>query len=92
MFTSAAASSANCSQKNNTVGFMGVDGGDGKIYVAVSDHNGGCDTNSFRFKPDNADTDKILSVLLTAKVANMKVRIDVIDSTDQNSAYKVYLE
>lgn len=80
-----------CEQSYNSVGFLGVDSSNGTIYVAVSGHNNKCNMSSFRFQEVNADTDKILSILMTAKISEKKVRIDLKDSTDPNSAYRVYM-
>lgn len=88
------AAAQGCTQNYNTVGFVGMDGqvGDsGMLYVAVSGHNNGCNKNYFRFKASETDTDMALSILLAAKMAGKKVRIDLKNKDDRNSAYRVYI-
>jgi hypothetical protein len=57
-----------CGQNFNTVGFLGVDGKNGITYCNLSEHDGGCGKNAIRFLPANADIDKILSILMAAKL------------------------
>ena len=95
---STTAYAASCVQENNKVGFLGLDstgGGasnNGNLYVSVSDHNGGCGCNNFRFYSANADTKAALSILLTARMTDKVVRIDLIDSTNCDTAYRVYIQ
>ena len=83
-----------CAQQQNVVGFVGMDGvsgGKGQIFVTVSGHNNDCGYDYFRFRAANTDVDQALSILLAAKMANKKVRIDLIDKADRNTAYRVYI-
>jgi hypothetical protein len=57
-----------CGQNFNTVEFLGVDGKNGITYCNLSEHDGGCGKNAIRFLPANADIDKILSILMAAKL------------------------
>ena len=84
---------AYCAQNNNELsGLVGVDGKDGMVYATVSSDTNECSCTSVRFKEVNADTDKVLSVLLAAKVSNVKVRVDLLDPADCNSAQRVYMQ
>lgn len=88
------AAAQGCTQNSNTIGMVGMDGknGDsGMVYVSVSGHNNGCNKSYFRFKSSNTDVDMALSVLMAAKMANKKVRIDLINKDDKNSAFRVYI-
>ena len=82
---------AYCTQTGNKVGFMGLDGADGRVYVSVSGHNNQCGCNYIRFKPDATKTDMVLSILMMAKATDNKVRIDINTPEDCNSGSRVYL-
>lgn len=81
-----------CSQTGNTVVFTGLDSGEGTIYADVREHNNQCSCNYVRFRPENTDTDKVLSILLAAKLSKNKVRIDFEAEGDCNSAERIYLQ
>ncbi|TVZ37143.1 hypothetical protein P886_1484 [Alteromonadaceae bacterium 2753L.S.0a.02] len=81
-----------CAQSNNKVGFVGLDSAGGAIYVDVSEHSNQCGCNYVRFYPENSDTDKVLSILLAARLTEKRVRIDINDSNSCNSGYRVYIQ
>jgi hypothetical protein len=86
-----------CVQNNNKVGFVGLDSTDGgtrqgNLFVSVSNHNNGCGCSHFRFYSGNTDTKSALSILLTARTTEKPVRIDLLDSTNCDSAYRVYIQ
>ena len=82
-----------CVQRHNTIGMVGLDSGQsGVVYASVSNHDDACGCNDYRFKPENTDTKSALSILLSAKVSGQAVRVDVQDSNDCNTAFRVYLE
>lgn len=87
------ASAQACTQKSNTVGLLGLDGSDGRIYVDVSGHDNGCGCNAFRFIPGATNNTKAaLGILLTARSSGKKVRIDLVEAANCNSASRVYLQ
>ena len=90
-FISSTVYATGCTQSNNKIGLVGVDHTNGTIYAGVSQHNNGCSCSSVRFTPANADEKSVLSVLLAAKLAEKKVRIDLKDNNNCNSAYRVYI-
>ena len=83
---------ASCAQTSNVIGLVGLGNPDGKIYAGVSGHNNQCGCDIFRFSAKSTDTKAALSILLSAKMANKKVRIDLSDDTDCDSAIKAYVE
>lgn len=83
---------AQCVQTSNTVTFTGLDASNGTIYATLKDGNNNCNCTAVRFKPENTNTEMALSILLAAKIAKNKVRIDLIDEKSCDSAYRVYLE
>lgn len=91
LLSSTLASSASCVQTNNSIGLIGLDGRN-IIYSGVSDHSNQCGCTNFRFKEIYTDHKVALSVLMSAKMSNKKVRIDILDETDCNSAYRVYVQ
>lgn len=89
---SAQSALAVCSQQWNKIGLVGLDSTNGNVYVGVTEHNNNCNCDGVRFKEVNADTDKALSVLLSAKMSEKKVRIDFLDANDCDSAHRVYIQ
>lgn len=84
--------SAICIQQNNSLtGLVGVDNAAGTVYAALTSSSNECSCTGVRFTASNADTEKALSVLLAAKMADKKVRIDLLTAGDCNTAYRVYL-
>ena len=81
-----------CVQTSNIVTFTGLDSSNGTIYAALKDGNNNCNCSSVRFKPENTNTEMALSILLAAKVAKNKVRIDLMDEKSCDTAYRFYLE
>lgn len=92
MFAADSSFASVCTQNNNQVGFAGLDDIHGRVYAAVSGHNNDCSCNSFRFTPANTDHKMALGILLTARISGETVRIDLLDSADCDSAYRVCLE
>lgn len=85
--------SLHCAQNNNQLtGLLGVIDSTGRLYVEVASVTKECGCDQIRFSSDNADTDKALSILLAAKVSSLNVRIDFLDSSDCDSAFKVYMQ
>lgn len=81
-----------CMQQNNTIGMVGLDHPSGTIYVKVLSSSNECSCTGVRFTSANTDVEKALSILLAAKLADKKVRIDFLDANNCNSAYRVYLQ
>lgn len=96
LFLVSQASHGQCSQTNNVLsGLVGLDGGTNKVYAGVQSQKNECSCSLFRFKADTGigvDTNMALSILLSAKLADKKVRVDILDPEDCNSAYRVYVE
>ncbi len=83
---------AGCTQNNNTLNnYVGVDNKAGNIYASLSNGNKTCSCSHARFKPENTNVEMALSILVAAKSANKKVRIDFLDENNCNSAYRVYI-
>ncbi|NOU49339.1 hypothetical protein HG263_02095 [Pseudoalteromonas sp. JBTF-M23] len=83
---------AACTQNGNSLPkLVGLDGSDGKVYADIESSGNECNCKYVRFLPENTDTNKALSILLAAKMANKKVRIDLSTSENCNSAYRVYI-
>jgi len=91
IFISSDLFAVSCVQNNNEVGLTGLDGPAGSIYVGISQSNKECSCNYFRFYSTNTDTNKALSILMSAKMSGKKVRIDILDSSNCNTGYRVYL-
>lgn len=83
---------ANCIQNNNLVTFTGLDSKEGVIYASVSSHDDQCACSYVRFYPQNARTEMALSILMAAKLSETRVRIDLMEQGDCNTAYRVYLQ
>lgn len=84
---------AACTQTDNKLGsLVGLDSQGGMVYANVSSVSNQCACSSVRFKPNNTDVKMALSVLLSAKMAEKEVRVDLLDEGDCNSAYRVYVE
>lgn len=83
---------ASCVQQSNRLGLVGLDSSNGTVYARVLASDNGCSCIEFRFTPVNTDTNKALSILLSAKMADKSVRIDATNSLDCYSAYRVYIE
>lgn len=82
-----------CIQNNNELlNLVGLDSASGVVYATTTSSSNECSCSHVRFKPENTDTKMALSVLLAARMAGKEVRIDLIDASDCNSAYRVYLE
>lgn len=74
---------------------VGLDSGgvDGLVYSGVSTSSTQtCNCTSVRFHPDRTNTDKALSILLAAKLAGKKVRVDLQEEGNCNTAYRVYMQ
>jgi hypothetical protein len=88
---SQASFSESCAQSNITLnGLVGLDYA-GNIYASTSSNNEKCSCTSVRFREGNTDIKAALSILLAAKMADKKVRIDLLDKTDCNTAARVYI-
>lgn len=83
---------ASCTQRDNSIGVAGVSTINGDLYVQVTDHDNQCGCGVFRFSPLLADTDKVLSIVLSSKLASQKVRIDLYDETDCDTARQIYIQ
>ena len=92
---------ADCVQTNNTVSMLGMDSANGDVYVKISGGDGGCSCIDFRFLKNGngtdpgVDTSMAMSVLLTARETNQKVRIAAHDAGTGgscNTAFRVYLQ
>ena len=82
-----------CAQTNNSlVGLMGLDSQSGSVYAKVASTTNECSCNEIRFVPSNTDTKMALSILLAAKLADKKVRIDLLNPSDCNTGFRVYVQ
>lgn len=54
--------------------------------------SGQCSCATIRFTRANTYIKMVLSILLAAKMAEKKVRIDFLDVNSCNSAYRVYVQ
>jgi len=81
-----------CLQSNIKLGLVGVDSTSGALHAAVLSSNHECSCQHIKFLPENAETKSVLGVLLAAKVANLPLRIDLLQSNDCFSAYRAYIE
>ena len=83
-----------CSQFDNRVDFMGYDGSNLRLYVEVSGHDNNCGCSFFRFKEANLDIRVALAILLSARLMDQTVRIDVKDPAGPNcnEAVKIFLQ
>ena len=89
---SQACAAETCSQNRNELnGLVGLDSRAKTVYASVLSSSNECACSSVRFLEANTDTKMALSVLLAAKMANKKVRVDLLDKNDCNSAYRVYV-
>lgn len=85
--------SESCAQGNITLkGWVGLDSSSGTIYATLSSNNNKCPCNEVRFTEKNTDAKTALSILLAAKLADRKVRIDFLDKTNCNSGYRAYIQ
>lgn len=92
IFLSTASLAGTCSQtQNEIVGLVGLDSQTGTVYSSTVSSTNSCNCAHVRFKPENTDVDKALSILLAAKLSSTKVRVDLLSEGDCNSAYRVYL-
>lgn len=84
---------ATCIQNNNVLnGWVGLDSSAGTIYAKTTSSSNECSCANVRFTAANTNTQMVLSILLSAKIAGKEVRVDLIDGNDCNSAYQVYIE
>lgn len=81
-----------CAQNNNELSFLGMVDGQGMLYAQLNSTTNECSCSVVRFKTENTDTKMVLSILLAARMSSNKVRVDLLDSTDCDSAYKVYIQ
>lgn len=82
-----------CVQNNNALsGLVGLDSADNTIYATTVSTSNECSCTNVRFRAQNTNTQMVLSILLSAKIANQKVRIDLLDTNDCNSAFRVYVQ
>jgi hypothetical protein len=84
---------AACTQNKNVLdGRVGLDSSNGTVYAVTNSTSNECSCVETRFTQANTDTQTALSILLSAKISSKKVRIDFLDGSNCNSAYRVYLE
>lgn len=82
-----------CTQNNNRMtSLVGLDSSSGVVYASVDSHSNECSCNNFRFKPENTETEMALSILLSAKLADREVRVDLLNADNCDTAYRVYVE
>jgi hypothetical protein len=87
------ASAGQCIQNKNTLhNLVGLDSKAGNLFVSLNSPNKECGCTHARFKAVETDTKMALSILMVAKMSDRTVRIDFLDDTDCNSAWRVYLE
>ena len=80
-----------CVQNNNAIGLVGLDSSGSTVFAATPSSNNECSCDHFRFLKANTDTSMALSILLSAKMGDKKVRIDLLEVGNCSSAYRVYL-
>ena len=84
---------AACVQNNNKLtGLVGLDSSSGNIYANLSSTSNECSCSYVRFKETSTDTNKTLSILLAAKMADKKVRVDISDENSCDTGYRVYVQ
>lgn len=93
LITAFSAGAKECTQNNNVLsGLVGLDGSDGRVYTYLQSESNECGCKDARFMPNNADTEKALSILMAAKIADKKVRVDFKDENSCRSGYRVYIQ
>lgn len=93
IFMHSASAEQFCAQYGNRLtGIIGLDSSNGVIYTNISSSTNECSCTQARFHPDNTDTDKALSILLAARLAEKTVRIDFLEGQGCNSATRVYIQ
>ncbi len=92
MLQAGVSNAATCVQTGNSIGLTGLDNSNGSVYAAISSPSNQCGCSFVRFATANTDTDKALSILLSAKLSQSLVRIDILDQSNCNTAYRVYLQ
>ena len=85
--------SSTCIQDKNKIKMVGLDSRQSTIYASVAESNNACGCRSFRFSEENTggNNKMALSILLTAKATGKLVRVDLLDESNCNSAFRVYL-
>lgn len=85
-------SAASCVQTGNSVGLTGLDNSNGSVYATITSSSNQCGCSSVRFASANTDTDKALSILLSAKLSQSLIRVDILDENNCDTGYRVYLQ
>ncbi|WP_444896251.1 hypothetical protein [Microbulbifer sp. SSSA005] len=90
----ASAASTMCSQYGNKLdGLVGPDSGTGdRVFSSLKSEGNECGCTFVRFIEGTADVNKVLSVLMAAKVSGNTVRVDFAEPDNCNSGVRVYLE
>ena len=84
--------SGSCTQYDNVLSMVGYDYGE-NIYVSFKEESPkSCNCSSVRFSNTRTDTDKILAIVMAAKLANAKVRVDFELAGDCNSGKRAYIQ
>lgn len=84
---------AMCTQNGNSLnGLVGLGSSGTLVYADVNSASNECGCDRFRFQSENTDIKIALSVLLSAKIADKKVRIDIKEPGNCNTATNVYLQ
>jgi len=91
LMSGSAFSGTACVQNNNTIGLIGLDSSSSTVFAGTPSSNNECSCTSFRFLKANTDTSMALSILLSAKMGVKKVRIDLLEAGNCDSAFRVYL-
>ena len=90
-----------CSQANNSIGLLGFDytpvsgtvPEKTNIYASLLNHsNLHCGCTEVRFEEVNTNIDVVLDILLAAKTNFKKVRIDLLDANNCDSAFRVFIQ
>lgn len=84
--------SEGCAQYDNVLSMVGYDYGE-NIFVSFKEESPkSCNCSSVRFSNTRTDTDKILAIVMAAKLANAKVRVDFELAGDCNSGKRAYIQ
>ena len=84
--------SGGCTQYDNVLSMVGYDYGEHIFVSFKSESPKSCNCSSVRFSKERTDTDKILAIVMAAKLANAKVRVDFELAGDCNSGKRAYIQ
>lgn len=80
-----------CEQHGNALGKIGIEGFEVVAELEKTGTNYNCGCQSVRFSPDKTDVEKAMSIMLTAKLTNKKIRVDFSDGPECDEGKRVYI-